>query len=56
VIDALIEQRRVDFRRCEVGKARRTEQIEHALPCPRRQCARRAGSGFRQAGGPRSAP
>ena len=56
VVDAFIEQRRVDFRRGQIGKAGRAEQIEHTLPRPGLQCARRAGSGFREERRPRSTP
>jgi hypothetical protein len=56
VIDAFIKQRRVDFRRCQIGKAGRTEQIEHVLLRPRLLCARRVLSGFRKVGRPRPAP
>ena len=56
LVYAFIEQRRVDFRRRQIGKAGRPQQIEHVLPRPRRHCARRARARFRQASGLRPAP
>ena len=43
VVDALVEQGGVDFGRCQIGKAGRTEQIEHSLPRPCRQRSGWAG-------------